>query len=238
MRRALILAFLLSASALPAAAAGLRSDAPEADFREFHRRFATAAYHYPRHGAAPLGLIGFDVYADIAVDQEFGDEPFAETVFDDDLTGGFLSIVRVGGRKGLPAGIDLGVAYGRALDADLELVSGDLQWAILDGGALTPALSLRLTGTRTLSSEVYGLDQYGAELLLSKGFAVLTPFVGAGVVRSEGSFESSLGRTFEDSETRGVFYGGLTLNLLLPKITVSVEKADVIQGAVRVAFGL
>ena len=35
----------------------------------------------------------------------------------------------------------------------------------------------RLTGTQTSGSEVYDLDQYGAELLLSKGFTVVTPYV-------------------------------------------------------------
>lgn len=238
MSRAVACAVLLLAAALPAVAAEVRPDASEEDFREFNRRFAMAAYHYPRHGAAPLGLVGFDIYADVAVDQDFGDEEFIGTVLDDDLTGDLLSVVRVGARKGLPAGIDIGLAYGRALETDIELISADLQWAILDGGALSPALSLRLTGTRTMGSDVYDLDQYGAELLLSKGFAVLTPFVGGGIVRSEGSLDSSLGRTFEESETRGVIYGGLTLNLLLPKITVEVEKAEVVQGAVRVAFGL
>lgn len=232
MRRA-VLTLLLLLSALPAAAQ-LRPDALEADFREFHRSFATAAYHYPRHGAAPLGLVGFDVYADVAVSPDFDDR-----ALEDDLPGDFMSVVRVGGRKGLPGGIDLGVAYGRALGVDMELVSADLQWAILKGGVLSPALSLRLTGTQTLDADRYDLEQYGAELYLSKGFTVLTPFIGAGLVRSEGSFESGLGQTFEDEDTAEVFYGGVTLNLLLPKITVEVEKAeDTVQGAVRIAFGL
>jgi hypothetical protein len=231
-------AFLLVLSALPALAADVRPDASEADFREFNRRFSMASYYYPRHGASPLGLIGFDVYADAAVDSGFGDEDAVARTLDDDLTGDMLAVVRVGARKGLPAGINIGVAYGRALETDVDLLSADLQWAIIEGGVLAPALSLRLTGTRAMGSDVYDLDQYGAELLLSKGFTVLTPFVGAGIVRSEGSLESSLGRTFEDSQTRGIVYGGVTLNLLLPKITVEVEKADVVQGAVRVAIGL
>lgn len=238
MSRAVACAVLLFATVLPSMAAEVRPDAPEADFREFNRRFALAAYHYPRHGAAPLGLVGFDVYADVAVDRDFGDEEFVRNVLDDDLTGDMLGVVRVGARKGLPAGIDIGLAYGRALETDIELVSADLQWAILEGGVLEPALSLRVTGTRTMGSEVYDLDQYGAELLFSKGFTVLTPYIGAGVVHSAGSLDSSLGGTFEDSATRGVLYGGITLNLLLPKITVEIEKADVVQGAVRVAFGL
>jgi hypothetical protein len=234
----LSLIFILACAALPALAADVRPDATEADFREFNRRFSMASYYYPRHGASPLGLIGFDVYADAAVDSGFGDEDAVARTLDDDLTGDMLAVVRVGARKGLPAGINIGVAYGRALETDVDLLSADLQWAIIEGGVLAPALSLRLTGTRAMGSDVYDLDQYGAELLLSKGFTVLTPYVGAGIVRSEGSLESSLGRTFEDSQTRGIVYGGVTLNLLLPKITVEVEKADVVQGAVRVAIGL
>lgn len=231
---------LLALSFLPAASVQaweVRADAPEGDFRDFHRRFSAAAYHYPRHGASPLGLIGFDVYADAAVDREFDDEPFAETVIDGDLNGDLLAFARVGARKGLPGGIDLGVAYGRALGGDVDLVSADLQWAIVEGGPLKPALGLRLTGSRTVNAEAYELDQYGAEVLLSKGFAILTPYVGGGVVHSKGTLTSDA-RTLEDTHTRGIFYGGLTLNLLLPKITVEVEKAEVVQWSARISIGL
>lgn len=220
----------------PAAAWDVREDAPASDFRAFQRRFSADAYHYPRHGAAPLGLIGFEVYVDATYDAGFDDEPFAATVLDDDLTGGFLSVARVGARKGLPGGIDLGASYGRALGGDLKLLSADLQYAIIKGGALTPALSVRVTGTRTLDAGAYELDQYGAEVLLSKGFTILTPYIGAGLVRSEGTLSSPL-RRLEETDTRGVLYVGAVLNLLLPKIVVEVEKADEVQGAVRVGFG-
>jgi hypothetical protein len=230
----LLLAFF---AAFPAQAWEVNGDAPEDDFRAFHRRFSADAYHFPRHGAAPLGLLGFEVYADATYDEGFDDEEFAGTVIDGDLTGGFLSVARVGVRKGLPGGIDLGLAYGRALGGDVELISADLQYAILEGGAVSPALSVRVTGTRALDAAAYDLDQYGAELLLSKGFVVLTPYVGAGIVRSEGTLERSLGTSVEDSTTQGVVYAGITLNLLLPKITFEVEKAEEIQAAVKVGIG-
>ncbi len=67
---------------------------------------------------------------------------------------------------------------------------------------------------------------------------MLTPFVGAGVMRSRGRLESSLGPRFEETDTQTFLYGGVTLNLLLPKITVEVEKADVVQAAVRIGFGI
>lgn len=237
-RLALVLILLVSHLALAASAAAweVDEDAPAEDFRAFHRRFSADAYHYPRHGAAPLGLIGFEVFVDASYDEGFDDEPFAATVLDDDLPGGFLSVARVGVRKGLPAGIDLGASYARALGGDVELISADVQYAISKGGAVTPAFSVRVTGTRTLDAGAYELDQYGAELLLSKGFAVVTPYLGGGVVRSEGSLSSPL-RRIEESDTQAILYGGVVINLLLPKIVVEVEKAEEIQGAVRLGFG-
>ena len=231
----LLLAFL---AAVPARGWEVSPGATQEDFQAFHSRFSSGAYFYPRHGAAPLGLIGFEVYADATYDEGFDDEPFNDTAIDGDLTGGFLSIARVGARKGLPGGVDLGVSYGRALGGDVKLVSAEIQYAILKGGLVKPALSLRVTGSRSLESEAYDLDQYGAEVLLSKGFAVLTPYVGAGLVYSKGTLDrGSLLPGFEEEETRGVIYAGLTLNLLLPKITVEIEKAEEIQGAVRVGIG-
>lgn len=233
----LLFVFLLAAPSW-GASWEVSPNATRQDFQDFHSRFSAASYFYPRHGAAPLGLIGFEVYADATYDEGFDDEPFNDTAIDGDLTGGFLSVARVGLRKGLPGGIDLGVSYGRALGGDVKLASAEIQYAILKGGLVKPSLSVRVTGTRALDSDTYDLDQYGAEVLLSKGFTVLTPYVGAGLVRSEGTLDrGELLPGFQEKETRTVLYGGVTLNLLLPKITVEIEKAEVIQGAVRVGIG-
>jgi hypothetical protein len=237
-RPEILLALALLAAAVPAHASWeVSRNASAEDFSAFHRHFSADAYHYPRHGAAPLGLIGFEVYADATYDGEFDDEEFTDTVIDGDFTGGFLSIARIGARKGLPGGIDIGLAYGRALEGDIKLLSADLQYAILKGGLIKPALSIRLTGTRTLDAEAYELNQYGAEVLLSKGFTVLTPYIGGGIVYSKGTLDRDLLGSLEEEETQGVLYAGVTLNLLLPKITVELERGEVLQGAVRVGFG-
>ncbi len=232
---ALLLAVLTAAP--EAAAWEIRSDAPEASFRLFHERFASAVYHYPRHGAKPLGIIGFEAYADVAVDRGFDDEPFFRDVVSGDLPADTLGVARIGARKGLPGNFDVGVAYGRALDGDLELISGDLQWALLDGGAVSPALSFRLTGTQNIDSGAYQLEQYGAEAFISKGFAILTPYAGVGYVWDEGTLDRGDGTRVSHDDSRFVAYGGVVLNLLLPKIVVEVESADHVQGAVRLAFG-
>jgi hypothetical protein len=236
----LFVAVALAASALarPAAAWEVRGDATEESFEAFHRHFAFAAYPYPRHGAAPLGITGFRIYAEATGDLEFADEPFSEGTIDGDLPLDTLSIARVGVRKGLPGGIDLGASFGRAVGGDVELISGELSWAILDGGAVTPALALRLTGTRTTGGGAYDLDLYGAELELSKGFAVATPYVGAGAFIADGTLDrGALGPRFETDHTAGFVYAGVTVNLLLPKLTFEVEQGEAFQGAFNLAFG-
>lgn len=211
--------------------------ATRGDFEAFHSRFSSDAYFYPRHSASPLGLVGFEVYADATYDDEFDDQSFNGTAVDGSYTGGFLSVARVGARKGLPGGIDLGLAYGKTLNGDVKLISAELQYAILHGGVLEPALSVRVTGTRTVDATAYELSQYGADVLLSKGFTVLTPYIGAGLIRSKGRLDRGLLPSFEDTETHGVAFAGVTLNLLLPKINFEVEKGEALQAAVRVGFG-
>jgi len=239
------IAMLVSAAGLlglvaagPARAWDVDDGARGIDLERFHESFSLGAYPFPRHSAKPLGTLGFDVWGDASGTPDFDSD--AGPAVDGDVPGGYLAIYRVGARKGLPGGFDLGASYGKVVDSDLELLSGEISWAILDGGLATPALGLRGTYTKSSGSDVYSLEQAGLEVEISKGFAVLTPYAGAGLVWSQGTFDRrrvGLGTdTFEP--TRTVVYGGVILNLLVPKIAFEVEKADTVQGAIRVSFGL
>jgi len=88
------------------------------------------------------------------------------------------------------------------------------------------------------STGTYDFRQYGAEILVSKGFTILTPYAGVGVFRSRGTFNGIHSGTLHDTDTQGVAYAGVSLSLLLPKITLEVEKADVVQASLRVGIGL
>ena len=229
---------LALAAAVPAAASWeVNGNATPADFDGFHSRFSSDAYFYPRHSAAPLGLLGFEVYADTTYDSAFDSQSFNDTAVKGSYTGGFLSVARVGARKGLPGGFDIGASYAKALGGDVNLISGEVQYAIFHGGVLAPALSVRVTGTRTIDAKAYRLDQYGAELLLSKGFPVVTPYVGAGFVRSKGTLDSTL-RSLTETSTRPVLFAGVTLSLLVPKIHIEVERGEALQASVRIGIGL
>jgi len=240
--RILLLLFgVVLLAAEPAGAWDLRTDPPREDFVAFHDRFSSSAYFYPRHSAKPLGWTGFEIWGDLSIDPGFGDESFAQTTIDGDLPGDALSFVRVGVRKGLPRGFDLGLAYGRTVDGGLELVSGELGWALVRGGTVKPSVGFRLTGTQTLDDGLdagsYELDQYGLELLASKGFPLVTIFGGAGVVRSESTLDRTLGGRLSEETTHEVLFAGVTLKLLLPRLTFSLEQGEELQGAVRLGFG-
>jgi len=231
-----VLAVLVGAA--PVRAWDVDGGAATVDLEAFHDNFSLAAYPYPRHSAKPLGTLGFDVWVDGMVAPNFEDE--VRGALDKGLPGGYLGIYRVGARKGLPFGIDLGASYGKVVGSDIKLLAGEVSWAILDGGVATPALGLRGTYQRASGSNVYSLDQAGLELEISKGFAVLTPFAGAGVVWSDSTFERSAPFSGElsVSSTDTVLYGGVILNLLIPKIVFEVEKGQTVQGAIRISFGL
>lgn len=226
---------LLAALAAPARAWRPDPAAPDAALETFHDHFSAVAYPYARHSPKPLGLVGFDVWAEAGGEQGKGDE--VDPALDGSLQGGLLGVYRVGARKGLPGGVDLGLSFGKVIDSDIKLVSGEVSWAILEGGVATPALGIRLTGNRTTGGSDYRLEQYGAEVAVSKGFAVLTPYAGAGFAWGRSTFRRP-GDDFTVDSTRGFLYGGVIVNLLVPKITLEVEQGETLQGAIRIAVGL
>lgn len=226
------------AAALPAAAWEVRRDASAADFRDFARRFASAAYAYPGHPAKALGITGFEAFAEASYDDTFDEQPFFAGAVDGDLDGGFLSVARVGIRKGLPGHVDLGVSLAEAVGTDLRLATAEVQWAFLDGGAVSPAAALRIVATHSKGGGAFTLDQAGIEVLASKGFPLLTPYIGGGVVVSRARLDRS--GTLSDlsvTHTQPIAYAGLRLSLLIPKITAEIQRGDTTQYALRVALG-
>lgn len=212
-------------------------NAPATDLEQFHDHFSLSLYDYPRAPASPLGLAGFDFYVEGTYGPHFDEPAYRHTVLDGSLPGGFLSVVRVGVRKGLPGNFNVGASYGRVTGLGMNVLGAHLSWALNDGGLITPTLAFRLTASKTQGNSDYQLNQYGAEVVLSKGFTVLTPYIGAGLVRSNGTFHQLAG-DFSVSTTKPVLFAGATLHLLIPRLTVEVERGESLQASVRVGFGL
>ncbi len=221
---------------LPAPAAGIDPSAATQHLESFHRHYSSAMYAYPRHSAAPLGITGFEVAASLGYVGEFDENEFADEVLVDDLTLDALAPVSVMARKGIPWNIDLGLSWSRDLDLDFDRWAAEVQWAFIEGGAATPAIALRFTAGQG-ESDVYRLRQAGAEVLISKGFTVLAPVAGVGYVYSEGRFDRLLGDPVSFDTSGPIVYLGATLNLLIPKITATVEKGEDLTWVVQIGFG-
>jgi hypothetical protein len=216
-------------ASLPARAWKVDGTASPAELAAFHHTFGVASHLFPRHKAEPLGWTGFEVWVDTSFLPDYQEGGVSGNLPEDGL-----AVSRVGVRKGFPRGIDLGVALGRA--GDVDLIDAELEWAILRGGVAQPALGVRLAAGRA-KDDVYELKRWSAELVLSKGFGPVTPFVSAGVVRAEADFQPATGPAFGANETHEVLAAGVTLSLLLPRLTFSVEQAGELQFAVRAAIG-
>src|SRR5262245_10172143 len=118
----LLFTAVLAGASAPAKASDwvVNPAATRGELEHFHGDFGAAGCPYPEHGAKPLGVVGFEVYADASYSREF--EVFEGTngAIGGRLPQGVLSVARVGVRKGLPFGIDLEATYGRALGSDLK----------------------------------------------------------------------------------------------------------------------
>jgi len=175
--------------------------------------------------AEPGGLTGFD----------FGIEAsFAEidtTVWDKVVSDGnaesYLGIARFHARKGLPFNLDVGVNYLYIPDSDVRFIGGELQWAVLAGSTVSPALALRGHYTAMTGGKNVDISSYGADAILSKGFAFFTPYIGGGVVQIDGKYTGSdpilLPLLQDQSATEFRGFGGVQIAMALVRLTLEAE---------------
>jgi hypothetical protein len=103
---------------------------------------------------------------------------------DSSTVGGLMTGGRVIGRKGLPERFDLGVQYGYV--AGEQFWGAEARWALLAGGSLEPAVALRATYSR-LESDAADFVVSEGQIMLSKGFTVITPYLMGGYRRVVGT---------------------------------------------------
>lgn len=171
-----------------------------------------AAIDYKAVGPAEAtGIVGFGVgvvagYVPVDVSSDWA------AVTGQSFSG--LALVGVQATKGLPLGIDVGVFYTTVPDTDVKVYGGELRYAILEGSSVSPALALRGSYVTVEGIDSFDLESKAVDLSLSKGFALITPYVGVGYV-------------FGESDPNG--FGGLQ--------KVDVEETKAFIGA-RISLGL
>ena len=170
----------------------------------------SAATHY-RSVAPPesLGIIGFDV--GLSVSGTDIDGSLFDLASDGDFSGSDLIVPRLHVQKGLPFGIDIGASLSAVPDTDITIFGGELRYAIVRGGIVTPAVGIRATYSQIQGHDDLDLNSAGLELGISKGFLFITPYAGVGIVRSSSDPQNIDGLRSETYEQGKVLFGA-TLN--------------------------
>ena len=213
-------AVLALAAALPARA-GFSSvgDLAQGELRDLARDLGAAFSYKGVAPATPLGTLGFDVGLEVTQTQLEHSRLFSLAGAGG---GSSLLIPKLHVHKGLPANFDISAFAGGATEIDAGVFGGALRWTFADQGLVYPAFSVRGSATRSTGTGDIKVTTGALDLLVSKTFTAVTPFVGVGRVRTELSASGTRLNDERVDETR--VFGGVNLNLVALNFAFEAEK--------------
>jgi hypothetical protein len=195
------------------------------------------ALTFPNLGtAAPTGLAGFEVLAAAGGPEVDTDSNWWHYV-DASTAGGVLYGQRVIVRKGLPLNLDIGVQAGKVAGKSFQ--GGEVRWAILEGGSVSPAIALRATYSK-LSTAPFECEVAEGQLFISKGFLVVSPYGGLGYrrVSARASFGEPVGAHSVDLNHGTVTVGARVTLFPFLHIVGEVRKSSKVSIFFGVGVGL
>jgi len=177
----------------------------QGDFDTFVDELGTAIAYNPVSPAEPLGTLGFEV--GLAVSTVKIDKTIWNQAVSDGAAPSTLPIPRVMARKGLPFGFDIGASIISVPGSNVSVTGLEVRKAILEGSMATPALTVIAHGSKLSGVSDLNMTTYGIDVGISKGFAMLTPYAGAGQVWIKGSEKSGLGLSDRNSSSSRSYVG-------------------------------
>lgn len=169
--------------------------------------------------ATPLGVTGFDVGVVLTQTQLESTASFRQAGAGD-LSNLYVPKLHIA--KGLPWNIDVGAFVSKLSAVDGTLFGAEMRYALLDDGIATPALGVRLSGSKLSGVNRLDLSTVALDAVLSKKLAFVTPYVGAGSVRTVS--KASVANLREESINKSRVFIGVNANLLISNIAVEAEK--------------
>jgi len=219
IRRLLPLA--LAAGAFPAHAADFTSvgSLAQDEFRRLAQDLGAAISYKGVTAATPLGAVGFDIGVEVTDTKLENSALFSRAG-----AGGHshLVIPKLHVYKGLFGGLDIGAFIAGATEVSATVFGADLRYAVIDDTLATPALALRLSGTKAGGLGDLSMATGALDVMLSKKLAVFTPYAGAGIVRVKANARGTGLAEERFNESR--VFGGLNVNLLAVNFAFEVER--------------
>jgi len=162
----------------------------QSQFHDLSEEAGLAISYLAAAPAAPLGFLHFDVGVEASFTHINSGASYWQSAFTGSVPD-YLIVPKLRARLGLPFGIDVGADYAYVPDTNIKMAGGELKWALLKGGALMPAVSIRGSYTALMGVSDIDLQTYGADVNISKGIAIFTPYLGVGEVWIRSSSSSS-----------------------------------------------
>lgn len=216
----LALAATLALAQAPAVAADFNfiSLLDQAEFRAFSEDVGAAAAYRGLIPAESLGIIGFDIGVSVGATEVSNRDVLRKAAGGGSIPKA-LPVAALRVHKGLPFDIDIGATLMQLPGTNVRAAGGELRWAFVSGSTVMPALALRVSGTRLSGVDGLEMDTLGADLSISKGFLLLTPYAGIGTVKVKSSAPGSGLRDERFNQSRR-FVG---LNIALVPLALVLE---------------
>ena len=169
--------------------------------------------------ATPLGLAGFDIGVEVTQTKIENTSVFRQAGAGDVSN---LYVPKIHVSKGLPYGFDIGAFVSRVSGVKGSLIGAEARYAILDDGVATPAVAVRLSGSKLTGVSHVSLSTFALDAMLSKKLTLVTPYIGVGSVRVKSNADVASLR--EESFNKSRIFVGMNVNLLVTNFAFEAEK--------------
>ena len=190
----------------------------QVDFKNLTEDLGAALSYKAIRPAESMGILGFDIGFEITSTTMETDA--LEKATSNNAPSALL-VPKLHISKGLPFGFDVGAFYTSIPSSNMGLIGGELSYAIIEGGVISPAISIRGTFSRLTGVDQLDLNTKGLELSVSKGFAFFTPYAGIGQIWTDSETSENLEN---ESLSNSKYFLGINFSLGLVNFAAETEQ--------------
>jgi len=204
-------------------------------FKQLSENVAAATQYKGVTPTEPLGILGIDVGLSVSYTSIDAEEIF-DIASEGDFDVAGIALPRLTVHKGLPLGIDVGASVSGAPGTDIQVLGAEVRYAILKGNVALPAVGVRASASLLQGVDEIDMQNLGLDISVSKGFLLLTPYAGVGVVRTTATPNDAVSLQ-EESLSQTKMFAGLNVNLGLLNLTAEADKTgDYTTGSLKAGF--